>query len=170
MKKKAFYRKQMIEQLKAMPMAERQRQTDLILDKLMASDSYKKAKSLALYMFQDFEFDLTRLFEDESKQILIPKTLPGRQMIFASYDKDSLTQSAFGIAEPNSNKAESPDLIIVPGLAWNKTSHRIGFGGGYYDRYLADFTGPTASVCYDFQVIDFEPESHDIPVNAIFSL
>ena len=94
--------------------------------------------------------------------------LPERQMIFAKYDKENLVRSKFGLLEPKSEIAVEPDFILVPGLIWNDEGYRIGFGGGYYDRYLANFEGSTASVLYDFQKMDFEAESHDIAVQELF--
>lgn len=87
---------------------------------------------------------------------------------FAKYDKENLVRSKFGLLEPKSEIAVEPDFILVPGLIWNDEGYRIGFGGGYYDRYLANFEGSTASVLYDFQKMDFEAESHDIAVQELF--
>ncbi|EKF51743.1 5-formyltetrahydrofolate cyclo-ligase [Lactococcus garvieae] len=169
MEKKALIRKEMINLLKSFDFADKSHQGQIILEKLLHSKKWKAAKSVALYMPQEFEFDLKLLFEQENKQILIPKTLENRQMIFAKYDKNDLERTKFGILEPRSKQAEIPDLILVPGLAWNHQGDRIGFGAGYYDRYLANFKGQTASVCYDFQQINFDPEPHDIRVGEIFT-
>ncbi|KPA72003.1 5-formyltetrahydrofolate cyclo-ligase, partial [Streptococcus suis] len=58
-------------------------------------------------------------------------------------------------------------LIHVPGLAWNQAGFRVGYGGGFYDRYLADYQGETVSTLADFQVYDFEPDVFDIPVKEL---
>lgn len=57
-------------------------------------------------------------------------------MIFAPYVTNELKKSKFGIMEPTNLTEVTPDYILVPGLAWNSDGYRIGFGGGYYDRYL----------------------------------
>jgi 5-formyltetrahydrofolate cyclo-ligase len=92
-------------------------------------------------------------------------------MIFTDYDKDTLFLTPFGVRESKSDIPVIPDLIIVPGLAWTEDGYRVGYGGGYYDRYLADFTGETASFVYDFQIIStIERNKFDIPVRHIFKV
>ncbi|CEF51258.1 MULTISPECIES: 5-formyltetrahydrofolate cyclo-ligase [Lactococcus] len=169
MEKKALIRKEMINLLKSFDFADKSRQSQKIIAELLASEQWKKAKTVALYMPQEFEFDLQPLFEQADKQIVIPKTLADRHMIFVKYDKNDLERTKFGILEPKSKNEVVPDLILVPGLAWNKEGYRIGFGAGYYDRYLASFSGQTVSLCYDFQHRNFHPEPHDISIGEIFT-
>ena len=59
------------------------------------------------------------------------------------------------------------DLIHVPGLVFTTEGYRIGYGGGYYDRYLEHFSGHTLSTTYPCQIQDFIPEKHDIPVQEV---
>lgn len=169
MESKAQRRKKIVELSKKFPFDEKERQTDEVLNILKATPLWVSAQKIGLYMPTAIEFDLTKLFtENQEKELLIPKCLPQRQMIFAKYDPNQLVRSDFGLLEPASNLAVEPDLILVPGLIWNEQGYRIGFGGGYYDRYLSNFTGKTASVLYDFQKANFQPEAHDIPVQQLF--
>ncbi|MCI3859760.1 5-formyltetrahydrofolate cyclo-ligase [Lactococcus garvieae] len=169
MEKKALIRKEMINLLKSFDFADKSHQSQKIITKLLESEQWKSAKTVALFMPQEFEFDLHPLFEQDDKQIVIPKTLAERHMIFAKYDKNDLERTKFGILEPKSKNEVVPDLILVPGLAWNKEGYRIGFGAGYYDCYLTSFSGQTVSLCYDFQHKDFHPEPHDISIGEIFT-
>lgn len=169
MEKKALIRKEMINLLKSFDFADKSHQSQKIITKLLESEQWKSAKTVALYMPQEFEFDLHPLFEQDDKQIVIPKTLADRHMIFVKYDKNDLERTKFGILEPKSKNEVVSDLILVPGLAWNKEGYRIGFGAGYYDRYLTSFSGQTVSLCYDFQQKDFHPEPHDISIGEIFT-
>lgn len=172
MESKAQIRKKVINRLKIFPTIEKKRQTSEIIAALTNSKNWQKAHTVALYMPTSIEFDLAPLFlqaQQENKKILIPKCLPHRQMIFSTYEENNLECSKFGLLEPKNPHAQTPDFILVPGLAWNKDNYRIGFGGGYYDRYLSNFTGATASVYYDFQAQVFTPDPHDIKVDQVFT-
>lgn len=171
MKKKAEIRKKMEVFLKNFNLAEKHAQTTTIMAQFFASDSYKKAKVIAVFLPMAFEFDMTQILTDKTKRIVIPKTLPDYQMIFTDYEPDKLVMTSFGVKESRDGFSVTPDLIIVPGLAWSNAGYRIGFGGGYYDRYLANFKGDTVSFVYDFQIIaDFQPEPFDIAISRLFKV
>ena len=97
MEKKALIRKEMINLLKSFDFADKSHQSQKIITKLIESEQWKSAKTVALYMPQEFEFDLHPLFEQDDKQIVIPKTLAERHMIFVKYDKNDLERTKFGI-------------------------------------------------------------------------
>ena len=106
----------------------------------------------------------------DGKRVLVPKTYGQGRMIFVDYDESRLQKSSFGLMEPTSEEAVEKaeiDLIHVPGVVFNSQGFRIGYGGGYYDRYLADFTGASISSIYSFQKSDFEPNYHDIAVKEV---
>ncbi|GFH42302.1 5-formyltetrahydrofolate cyclo-ligase [Lactococcus hodotermopsidis] len=171
MKKKAEIRKKMKISLNSFDLQEKQRQTTLILDQFLTSEVYRNSEIIAAFMPMPFEFDMTRVLADQTKQIVIPKTLPNRQMIFTDFDENDLVMTDFGVKEALSNVAVTPDLIIVPGLAWSHDGYRVGFGGGYYDRYLANFKGITVSLVYNFQMVDKMPvDAYDIPIKNIFTI
>ena len=91
-------------------------------------------------------------------------------MVFLPYDAGRLVESYFGVLEPVDGpifSKEDIDFIHVPGVAFNALGFRIGHGGGYYDRYLADYSGATISTIYDFQKKEFQEEAHDIPVQEV---
>lgn len=88
---------------------------------------------------------------------------------------DQLENVYLHLQEPNPNKTnkitiEDISYLIVPGVVFDHHGYRIGFGGGYYDRFLSKFTGPTISLAFDEQIIQEVPiESFDIPVHVILS-
>ena len=90
-------------------------------------------------------------------------------MVFVPYESEHLVRTRFGLLEPGvyheSVDKSVIDWMQVPGLAWNSDGFRVGYGGGYYDRYLADFEGHTVSVFAAFQLLPLEPEPFDQAVS-----
>ena len=93
---------------------------------------------------------------------------------------DELCPGSYNIMEPDASlhaftpeTAESANVVcIVPAVVFDKKGYRIGYGGGYYDRFLAEEPNhPTIGLCFDFQLVpQLEPEVHDIPAQTVFSL
>ena len=111
----------------------------------------------------------------EKKQILIPKTFAKGKMEFFEFTSiNDLCKTKFGILEPNGEqepiKKNEIDLIIVPGIAFSKINNqRIGYGGGFYDRYLQNYQGKTVSLVRKIQLVDSKwiPELTDVPVQNL---
>lgn len=94
-------------------------------------------------------------------------------MVFHWVDSDTAYYTTkFGVEEPEIEKVASPDeldLLIVPGLVFNRSGYRIGFGGGYYDRYLANYKGKTCSFVFAEQLMeDWQIEEFDQPIQQLF--
>ena len=140
---------------------------------VLAHPSYQAAQTIATYLPMDHEFDSYGLIEAAQaagKRVLVPKVVGPGRMVFLPYVAEQLVESYFGVLEPIAGQAVDKadiDLIHVPGVAFNDRGYRIGHGGGYYDRYLADYPGATISTIYDFQRKEFSEESHDIPVQEV---
>lgn len=171
---KQALRRDILKLLKAQDRVKKEQADHSLTDKLCQEVIYQDAQTLATFLSMDFEFNTKFLIERalaDGKSVLIPKTDKGGQMAFFKYDPQELALSDFGILEPINttspiDKSEI-DLIHVPGIAWNKEGYRIGFGGGYYDRYLRDYRGQTISTLYDFQKADFVPEAFDVAVGRL---
>lgn len=168
-------RQSVLRQLKAQDKERKAKLDRALLEQLLASPDYQKAKTLATYLAFDFEYDTQTLIEQaqkDGKVVLVPKTYPKGRMIFTEYKPNELEMSKFGLLEPKSDQAfakDKIDLIHVPGLAFNSQGYRIGFGAGFYDRYLDDFQGSTMSTIYPCQEVDFCSDPHDIPVRKVFT-
>lgn len=84
-----------------------------------------------------------------------------------------LKKGAYGILEPSQIKPADEndiDIILVPGLAFDRSGGRMGFGMGYYDRFLKNSRAVKIGLCYDFQLLDSIPsESHDVPMDFIIT-
>jgi 5-formyltetrahydrofolate cyclo-ligase len=154
-----------------------------IVDKLKLMKEYEECKTVFIYM--DFKnevktLDLIRVMIKEKKRVIIPYTDVLNTVIIPvelkDLDKD-LKISPYGYLEPKEEKiipvepAEF-DLIIVPGVVFDKKFNRIGFGKGYYDRILAKKRNDVKAIAiaYEFQVLDEIPsEEHDIKMDIIIT-
>ena len=110
-------------------------------------------------------FDAVR----KGKIIASPKVLGDEMSFYTISDLKQLSVGAYGIQEPVSNiLAPAADLIIVPGVAFTKKGNRLGYGGGYYDKYLASNPTYTIGAAYDFQIVDYiEINKFDVKLKEI---
>ncbi|AXQ77847.1 5-formyltetrahydrofolate cyclo-ligase [Streptococcus chenjunshii] len=173
---KEAIRQNLIKRLKSHNPADKEKLDKLLLDDITASEAYHTSQVLATYLAFSFEYDTQPLIERavrDGKKVLVPRTCSQGKMVFASYHPEHLIKGRFGILEPDSSRETAEpseiDLIHVPGLAFNAEGFRIGYGGGYYDRYLADFKGRTVSTVYAWQRLDFKEDAHDVAVMEVFS-
>ena len=171
---KSELRKQVLQEMKAISQEQKQFIDQTLTEQLLHHPFYQEAKVIASYLSFPHEFQTQELIEQalkDGKKVLIPKTYPKGRMDFVVYDLQQLVKTSFGLLEPQGDleivDASQIDLIHVPGLAFSKEGYRIGYGGGYYDRYLEHFTGHTLSTIYPCQIQDFIPEKHDIPVEEV---
>lgn len=154
-------RKKAKENLLKLSTEKRNPQEELILDYLKNLPEWKEAKIIALTKSMPIEFSLekvVKLARNMNKKIVVPVTLPHRQMKFAFWDeKTEFQKNSFGVEEPTQPvwvDEKQIDLVIVPGLAYSKKGERLGFGGGYYDRFIEQQNFSTISLAYQEQVYD----------------
>ena len=171
---KSELRKQVLQEMKTLPREQKQFIDQTLTERLLQHPFYQEAKVIATYLSFSHEFQTQELIEQalkDGKKVLIPKTYPKGRMNFVVYDPQQLVKTSFGLLEPQGDleivDASQIDLIHVPGLAFTTEGYRIGYGGGYYDRYLKHFSGHTLSTIYPCQIQDFIPENHDIPVQEV---
>ena len=115
--------------------------SELICKNILEREEYKAAINIFAYYSKEFEVDITFLFKDTSKKWFLPK-VKGENLEFFEYEfGDELIEGEFGVKEPVNNKKTDiiPDLIIVPALGTDKNNYRIGYGKGFYDRFLNNF-------------------------------
>ena len=171
---KSELRKQVLQEMKAIPRTQKVTMDLALTERLLQHPFYQEAKIIATYLSFPHEFQTQELIEQalkDDKKVLIPKTYPKGRMDFVVYDPQQLVKTSFGLLEPQGDlevvDVSQIDLIHVPGLAFTREGYRIGYGGGYYDRYLEHFTGHSMSTIYPCQVQQFMPENHDIPVQEV---
>lgn len=154
------------------------RRSRMLCDMVHNTEAYRQSKTIYAYLPFNQEVNLAPLLDQalvEGKQVALPKCY-GKEMRFVLIsDLSKIRHTAFGVPEPvadNPIAADKTGLVLVPGLVFDRQGFRIGYGGGYYDRFLwQEPDHPTIGLCYDFQMTDhIIPESHDIPVDTVFSV
>lgn len=116
---------------------------------LLKKNNIKK-KSIGGYFPVNFEIDdleILRKFEIKKYEISLPVVKKNFEMDFYKWSsKEPLTINKYGIPEPNLKKLKYPDIILIPLLAFDERLHRLGYGGGYYDRYIEKISKKKSSV------------------------
>ena len=141
---------------------------------------YKKIKGKVLggYYPYNYEFDIIKIlkkFEKKKYLITLPKIKNNFQMNFYNWStRDPLTINQYGIPEPISNKVKYPDILLVPLVAFDKYLNRVGYGGGFYDRYISKIKKKkriiTIGLAYSFQKVKRIPvKNHDMKLDFIIT-
>lgn len=137
---------------------------------------YRQAQTVMAYCAKAPEPDITAVLEDilsSGKTLLLPQCESERTMTARRIGALSeLRRGVYGIYEPEAETETVEqgriDLILVPGLAFDKSGVRLGRGKGYYDRFLAEYSGKTLGVCFHAALLDrIEKEPHDRPVDGV---
>lgn len=142
----------------------------LLCEKLKKTDEYKNSKHIMIFYPLENEINLLDLTKDHSKKFYLPK-ICGKDLLCCPFNNEKeLCVSCFKIKEPTSNPVEKSliDLIIVPALGVDKNNHRLGYGGGFYDRFLNGINA-NKIVCIPEELIvdSIYPEKHDIKIDKI---
>jgi len=135
-------------------------------------------KTVGGYYPYNYEFDIMNILEEFSKnkyQTLLPKIKKNYQMEFYSWSpKEPLIINEYGIPEPTSDIIKYPDILLVPLVAYDKDLNRIGYGGGFYDRYIRKIKDKkkiiTIGIAYSFQKVNkVLINKHDIKLDFIIT-
>jgi 5-formyltetrahydrofolate cyclo-ligase len=168
-------RDQIRAQKKAMSTAEIEGKSAILGLKFTQCKQYLEAKTIYGYLPYNQEVRTVPMLEQalrDGKRVAVPKVV-GEEMVFIYMDDLSLVEKGYaGIPEPIANEPIAQDptaLVLMPGLAFDPEGHRIGYGGGFYDKFLQrEPQHPTLALCYDFQMLErLDTEAHDIPVDCV---
>jgi len=140
---------------------------------LKETKEYQQAKNIMIFYPKENEVNLLSLLSDESKNFYLPK-IDGENLLCCPYkDGDELCVSCFKTQEPKSEPAQNSilDLIVVPALAVDKDAYRLGYGGGFYDRFLKG-VNVVKIVCIpkEFVIETVFPEKHDIKIDKVVAV
>ena len=144
-------------------------------EKLRRSELYQKARTIYGYLPYNQEVltvPMLRRAMEDGKRVAVPKVYGEEMRFIYLEDLNRIAPGYRDIPEPvdDGPVAEDPRaLVLMPGLAFDRAGHRIGYGGGFYDRFLAsEPEHPTIALCYGFQMFEqLETEAFDIPVEQV---
>ena len=174
MDKKAL-RREIRDKKRAMTLEEIDRRSARLGELFVATEAYRQAKTVYGYLPYNQEVRTVPILEraiKDGKKVAVPKVY-GEMMRFIYLDDLSqVEKSDMGIPEPIADSPVAEDktaLVLMPGIAFDEIGHRIGYGGGYYDKFLAaEPDHPTVALCYDFQMFaHLDTEEFDVPVDLV---
>ena len=172
---KQSLRKKIREQKRAMTVEQIEAASQKLGELFFASELYRNAKTVYGYLPYNQEVRtvpmLRRALED-GKKVAVPKVYGEEMRFIYLTDLDRVELGYCGIPEPIDDGPVADDpaaLVLMPGLAFDRAGNRMGYGGGFYDKFLAAEPGhPTLALCYEFQMVEELPrEEYDIPVDCV---
>ena len=172
-------RKELIEKRKNIPKDKKAIYDKEISRRIIESNYFKNAEQILIFASVGDEFDTQFIVEKcrmKQKRVFYPLCIDnqGDMKFFKVDSAEDLQNGMYNIPEPKSNckeyKSEENDLIIVPCLSVDNDGYRIGYGKGYYDRFLKDFNGVSICPCYEELLTDNLPtDEYDVKINILIT-
>ena len=168
-------RKAIRQKKKVMTLEEIESRSQKLGELFRASQAYQEAETIYFYLPYNQEVRTVPMILaalQDGKKVAVPKVY-GEEMKFISIENlDGIAEGYMGIPEPSADGPVAQDdkaLVLMPGLAFDREGHRIGYGGGFYDKFLSrEPHHPTVALCYEFQMLSHvETEEFDIPVDLV---
>lgn len=138
--------------------------------------AFAKAKEFFTYLSHRGEVSTDVILKKffGKKKIIVPKLKSRGICLYELHDPNQFTKGKFGIREPAVCMPKTAwheiNIALIPGIAFDCSGHRIGFGGGHFDRFLKKLDSTTIGLAYEFQIIDKVPtHAYDVPVDFIIT-
>ena len=177
MTKKEF-RKEYLSLRNEIPLPQKEDFDRILTDKILSIPEFKCAECILLFASVGSEVDTWKLFREsinQNKKVYFPRCIDGEKMEFLrAVSKEDFTDGKYGIPEPISDEKYTPhsqsDLAVIPALAVGRDFSRLGYGKGYYDRFLKDFKGISICPIYSQLLCRGVPtDEFDIPPKIIIT-
>ena len=179
---KKILRKEILTKRKNIDIVEKEKMDRKICNKFYESKYYRDAKNIFIYISYDSEINTKEIINKaliDNKKIYVPRTEFKTRLMDAVeiISLDNLIESEYGILEPSIEEPHIEpnelDLIVVPGVAFDRNGGRIGYGAGFYDRYFKKINKDNIkkmALAYDFQILEKIPmNEQDVPVSYIIT-
>lgn len=163
------------ERKRAMTEEEIVERSNALAEKFYHTPAYQAASTIYGYLPYNQEVRTVPMLQralDDGKRVAVPKVYGEEMRFIYLEDLTQVSKGYAGIPEPIADAPVAEDkqaLVLMPGLAFDPQGHRIGYGGGFYDRFLArEPHHPTLALCYEFQMqAHLDTEEFDIPVDTV---
>ena len=173
--RKSDFRKETLQQMKNIDISIKNRSDQWLAEQLYSTKEFINAQKIGIVLAMDHEVNTYPIIKEMlrlKKQVFVPSTeYSTKKMTFQNLtDLESLSVDEKGIKFVNADtkKTNDLDLLIVPGVVFNEQGYRIGYGGGYFDKFLNKHKTKSVSLIYDLQINnDFTPENHDEKVEHL---
>lgn len=173
-------RKEILQRMNALSEEQYTTLSEKIADSLYKQQEWIAAQTIGITLSMEREVNTYAIIEkawEEGKAIVVPKcNRETRTMTFRQITNFEQLETVYmNLREPDPSiteevSAEEIDLLLVPGVAFTRKGERVGYGGGYYDRYLVNYKGKTLSLVFDFQIVSHIPvEPFDKTVQKIIT-
>lgn len=172
---KTQLRRMIREKKRAMTEAQIEEASRRLAELFSACPQYAQAKTIYGYLPYNQEVRTVPILERalaDGKRVAVPKIYGDEMRFIYLTDLTAVEKNHWGIPEPVADRPEGDDptaLVLMPGLVFDPAGHRIGYGGGYYDKFLEkEPNHPTVALCYEFQMLPaIETDEYDIPVDCV---
>lgn len=177
--KKEVLRKEMKKKRDNLTKDEKIKKDLSIYNQVINDKEFNDAASVFLFLSFGSEIDTKKIIQyalDQGKVVYLPKVVENHLELYEIENFNNLERSNYGILEPNNNCRcignRNIDFILMPGLAFDQSGGRLGYGGGFYDRYIGTLPSyekiKKVAIAYNFQIIKKVPMGkYDIPVDRI---
>ena len=174
---KKVLRRQIAARKRAMTREQIESASQRLAARLVQTDAYQNALSIYGYLSFNQEIRTMPILQRaiaDGKRVAVPKVFGDEMRFIWLDDLSQVAPGYYDIPEPIADGPVADDalaLVLMPGLAFDPEGHRIGYGGGFYDRYLASHPEHRlVALCYGFQLVDrLDCEAHDIPVDMVIA-
>ena len=172
---KATLRHHILQKRKTQPFSVKKKKNAAIYLRLAHMALFQNARVVFTYVSKEDEVDTHQILQKYCgrKKIVVPRVRDEKHLeLFSCENKTELAHGAFGILEPHHRTSTSHksaiDLALIPGIVFDPTGHRIGFGKGYFDRFLKKLHCQKIGLAYEFQIVDkISATAYDVPVDYI---
>ena len=172
---KETLRRELLSRRRSMDKCTKKKCDDSIHTKLIALINERKPCQILCYVSTPIEVDTSRFLSElleRHEAVYVPRCSEGNMRFFRIGALSELRKGAFGISEPIGSDEfhdETDSVCVTPALSFDRDGYRLGYGGGYYDRFLKNYSGLSVGICYQSFLGEIPTEPFDLPVDLLIT-